>query len=90
MVIIPAQMQSLDHSPVSTPLVINQGNLMNMIEFVLCNRKKKMPHWIFLNIYACVCAFLDGLINPQLSGFGSNLTRSVANMLEKLLYGQQE
>lgn len=89
MVIIPAQMQSLDHSPVSTPLVINQGNLMNMIEFVLCNRKKNAPLDIFKHMCMCMC-ILDGLINPQLSGFGSNLTRSVANMLEKLLYGQQE
>lgn len=62
---------------------------MNLIEFVLCNRKKKMPHWIFLNMCMCMCT-LDGLINPQLSGFGSNRTRSVANMLEKLLYGKQE
>lgn len=47
MVIIPAQMQSLDHSPISTPLVINQGNLMNLIEFVQCNRKKKCPNGYF-------------------------------------------
>lgn len=33
---------------------------------------------------------LDGLINPQLSGFGSNLTQSVANILEKLLDGKKE
>lgn len=38
-------------------------------------------------MYMCIC-ILDGLINAQLSGFGSNLTWPVANMLEKLLYGQ--
>lgn len=39
----------------------------------------------------CMCVrILDGLINPQLSGFGTNLTLCVTNMLEKLLYGQQE
>lgn len=63
---------------------------MNLIEFFLCNRKKKnAPLDIFKHMCMCMC-ILDGLINPQLSGCGSNLALSVANMLEKLLYGQQE
>jgi len=53
---VPTQMQPLGHIPVSLPLVAIQGNLMNLIEFTVCNRKN-WPTKSFWSICACVCVY---------------------------------